>query len=133
MLTTTTSSGSGAMVTLVVGPPVAAAACEAGGGASGCRFLLGGMLAPFFGVESNDAPGSAGSVDICRSDANTFFVGVGFGVVAAVCLVTVVVVDCNVEGKVSREGLTKPSNGSVGPEEDVFFFSAARSFSLTTT
>ena len=120
------------MVTLVVGPPPAPAVCKAGGGASGCRFLLGGMLASFFGVESNDAPGSAGSVDICRSDANTFFVGVGFGVVAAVCLVTVVVVDCNVEGKVSREGLTKPSNGSVRPEEDAFFFSAS-SFSLTTT
>ena len=132
MLTTTTSSGSGAMVTLVVGPPPDAAACEAGGGASGCRFLQGGMLAPFFGVESNDAPGSAGSVDICRSDAKPFFVGVGFGVVAAVCLVTVVVVDCSVEGKVSREGLTKPSNGSVGPEEDAFFFSAS-SFSLTTS
>ena len=60
-----------------------------------------GLLAVtlFVVVESDDAPGSAGSVDNCRSGAKTFFVGVGFGVVAAVCLVTVVVVDCNEAGK----------------------------------
>ena len=45
-----------------------------------------------FAVVESDAPGSAGNVDNWRSGANTFFVGVGFGVVPPfVCLVTVVV------------------------------------------
>ena len=92
------------------------------------RLLLVGRLGPLL-VAGSDAPGTAGSVDNCRS--GTFFVGVGFGVVAVVCLVTVVV-GFNEGGKVSREGLTEPS-----PCSAAFFpftsATALSSLSLTRT
>ena len=94
VLTITTSSGSGATVTDVL------AACE---GASGWTLLLGTSAVTLFAaVAESDAPGSAGNVDNWRSGANTFFVGVGFGVVPPppVCLVTVVA-DCNEDGEAS--------------------------------
>ena len=89
------------------------------------RLLLVGRLGPLL-VAGSDAPGTAGSVDNCRS--GTFFVGVGFG---AVCLVTVVV-GFNEGGRASREGLTEPS-----PCSAAFFpftsATALSSFSLTRT
>ena len=94
------------------------------------RLLLVGRLGPLL-VAGSDAPGTAGSVDNCRS--GTFFVGVGFGVVAAavVCLVTVVV-GFNEGGRASREGLTEPS-----PCSAAFFpftsATALSSLSLTRT
>ena len=92
------------------------------------RLLLVGRLGPLLAAGS-DAPGTAGSVDNCRS--GTFFVGVGFGVVAAVCLVTVVV-GFNEGGRASREGLTEPS-----PCSAAFFpftsATALSSLSLTRT
>ena len=83
-----------------------------------------GRLGPLL-VAGSDAPGTAGSVDNCRS--GTFFVGVGFGVVAAVCLVTVVV-GFNEGGKASRE--PSPCSAPFFPFTSA---TALSSFSLTRT
>ena len=91
------------------------------------RLLLVGRLGPLL-VAGSDAPGTAGSVDNCRS--GTFFVGVGFGVVAAVCLVTVVV-GFNEGGRASREGLTEPSPCSAATALSSFSLTRTLFFSLT--
>ena len=120
VLTTTTSSSSGAILTLAwptpPGPP--GPGPEPGPSSGSSRILSFSVLHLAAG---SDAPGTAGSVDNCRSVA-VFLVGVAWGVAAAVA--------CNGVGN-SWEDFTKPPSC---PAESAFFnllSAAPGSLSLT--